>query len=136
MIAWRKGKCLKYKIHMSSRHTCMKQYIPNIPKCLKNNINMFKKTMEGFWFCKPVNVKFEELAPNPPLLVLSAFSPIPFLMTKHDFEVKCYESKKTIQTFVDGGTNVLWIQWILGLPSMGNWAIMGVPIHLLNNVPT
>jgi hypothetical protein len=81
-------------------------------------------------------VKFEELPPNPPLLVLSAFSPIPLLMTKHDFEVKCYESKKTIQTFVDGGTNVLWIQWILGLPSIGNWAIMGVPIHSLNNVPT
>jgi hypothetical protein len=63
-------------------------------------------------------VKFEELPPNPPLLVLSAFSPIPLLMTKHDFEVKCYESKKTIQTFVDGGTYVLWIQWILGSPNI------------------
>jgi hypothetical protein len=39
--------------------------------------------------------------------------------------------KKTIQTFVDGGSNVLWIQWILGLPSMGNWAIMGVPTYRL-----
>jgi hypothetical protein len=46
--------------------------------------------------------------------------------------------KQLYKHFVDGGTNCIvdTMECILGLPSMGNWAIMGVPIHLLNNVLT